>query len=55
VSPASEEFFFEANDPDKWRDWYRVHLGIECERKVAQYSNGGELTILPLSSFGRTG
>jgi hypothetical protein len=26
--------FFKANDPDKWRDWYRVHLGIECEKEV---------------------
>jgi hypothetical protein len=55
VSPASEEFFFEANDPDKLRDWYRIHLRIEFERKVAQYPNGGERTILPLSSFVRTG
>jgi hypothetical protein len=29
--------FFRANDPDKLRNWYRVHLGIECERKLAQY------------------
>jgi predicted enzyme related to lactoylglutathione lyase len=25
--------FFKANDPDKLRDWYRVHLGIECEKE----------------------
>ena len=25
--------FFRANDPDKLRDWYRVHLGIECEKE----------------------
>jgi predicted enzyme related to lactoylglutathione lyase len=24
--------FFKANDPDKLRDWYRVHLGIESEK-----------------------
>ena len=24
--------FFKANDPDKLRNWYRVHLGIECEK-----------------------
>ena len=43
--------FFKADDPDKLRDSYRIHLRIECERKVAQYSNGEERTILPLSSF----
>ena len=51
MSPVSEEFSFEANDPDKLRDWYRIHLRIEFERKVAQYSNGGERTISSLSSF----
>ncbi len=25
--------FFKANDPDKLRDWYRMHLGIECEKE----------------------
>ena len=25
--------FFKANDPDKLRQWYRVHLGIECEKE----------------------
>ena len=25
--------FFKANDPDKLREWYRVHLGIECEKE----------------------
>jgi lactoylglutathione lyase len=25
--------FFKANDPGKLRDWYRVHLGIECEKE----------------------
>jgi len=25
--------FFEANDPDQLRDWYRKHLGIECEKE----------------------
>jgi predicted enzyme related to lactoylglutathione lyase len=25
--------FFKANDPDKLRDWYRIHLGIECEKE----------------------
>jgi predicted enzyme related to lactoylglutathione lyase len=25
--------FFKANDPDKLRDWYRAHLGIECEKE----------------------
>ena len=25
--------FFKANDPDKLRNWYRVHLGIECEKE----------------------
>jgi predicted enzyme related to lactoylglutathione lyase len=24
--------FFKANDPDKLRNWYRLHLGIECEK-----------------------
>ena len=24
--------FFKANDPEKLRNWYRVHLGIECEK-----------------------
>ncbi len=24
--------FFKANDPDRLRDWYREHLGIECEK-----------------------
>ena len=24
--------FFKANDPGKLSDWYRVHLGIECEK-----------------------
>jgi len=33
VSPVSEEFSFEANDPDQLRDWYRKHLGIECEKE----------------------
>jgi hypothetical protein len=26
------ESFFKANDPDKLRNWYLVHLGIECEK-----------------------
>jgi hypothetical protein len=43
--------FFKANDPDKWRDWYRVHLGIECEKEVGAIFNGGERMILPPSSF----
>ena len=25
--------FFKANDPDKLRSWYRVHLGIESEKE----------------------
>ena len=25
--------FFKANDPGKLRNWYRVHLGIECEKE----------------------
>jgi len=25
--------FFKANDPDQLRDWYRKHLGIECEKE----------------------
>ncbi len=25
--------FFKANDPDKLRNWYRAHLGIECENE----------------------
>jgi len=25
--------FFKANDPGKLRYWYRVHLGIECEKE----------------------
>ena len=25
--------FFKANDPDKLRNWYRLHLGIECEKE----------------------
>ena len=25
--------FFKANDPDKLRDWYRAHLGIESEKQ----------------------
>jgi hypothetical protein len=25
--------FFKANDPGKLRDWYRLHLGIECEKE----------------------
>jgi predicted enzyme related to lactoylglutathione lyase len=25
--------FFKTNDPDKLRNWYRVHLGIECEKE----------------------
>jgi hypothetical protein len=25
--------FFKANDPDKLRNWYRVHLGVECEKE----------------------
>jgi catechol 2,3-dioxygenase-like lactoylglutathione lyase family enzyme len=25
--------FFKANDPDKLREWYRTHLGIEAERE----------------------
>ena len=25
--------FFKANDPEKLSDWYRAHLGIECERE----------------------
>ena len=43
--------FFKANDPDKLRNWYRVHLGIECEKEVGAIFNGGERMILPPSSF----
>jgi len=25
--------FFKATDPDKLRNWYRAHLGIECEKE----------------------
>ena len=25
--------FFKANDPRKLRNWYRLHLGIECENE----------------------
>jgi catechol 2,3-dioxygenase-like lactoylglutathione lyase family enzyme len=25
--------FFKANDPDKLREWYRTHLGIEAEKE----------------------
>ena len=25
--------FFKANDPDKLRNWYHVHLGIESEKE----------------------
>jgi len=25
--------FFEANNPEKLGNWYRVHLGIECEKE----------------------
>jgi predicted enzyme related to lactoylglutathione lyase len=25
--------FFKARDPDKLRNWYRVHLGIECKKE----------------------
>ena len=25
--------FFKANDPEKLRDWYRAHPGIECEKE----------------------
>jgi hypothetical protein len=25
--------FFKAHDPDKLRNWYRLHLGIECEKE----------------------
>ena len=25
--------FFKANDPGKLRNWYRRHLGIECEKE----------------------
>ena len=25
--------FFKANDPDKLRNWYRLHLGIESEKE----------------------
>ena len=25
--------FFKANDPDKLCNWYRLHLGIECEKE----------------------
>lgn len=24
--------FFKANDPEKLRNWYRVHLSVECEK-----------------------
>ena len=24
--------FFKPNDPEKLRNWYRLHLGIECEK-----------------------
>ena len=24
--------FFKANDPEKLRNWYRVHLGIDCQK-----------------------
>ena len=27
------EFSLRQNDPDKLRDWYRVHLGVECEKE----------------------
>ena len=37
--------FFKANDPEKLRNWYRAHLGIECERMTARYSNGEKRTI----------
>jgi hypothetical protein len=32
--------FFKANDPDKLRNWYRVHLGIECEKEGGAIFNG---------------
>jgi predicted enzyme related to lactoylglutathione lyase len=25
--------FFKSNDPDKMREWYRAHLGIQCEEE----------------------
>ena len=25
--------FFKATNPDKLRNWYRLHLGIECEKE----------------------
>ena len=37
--------FFKANDPEKLRNWYRLHLGIECENETARYSNGEKRTI----------
>ena len=37
--------FFKANDPDKLRNWYRVHLGIECEKEDGAISNGEQRTI----------
>jgi hypothetical protein len=47
--------FFKANDPDTPRNRYRLHLGIESERKAARYSNGEKRTIQPRSDalFGR--
>ncbi len=43
--------FFKANDPDKLRNWYRVHLGIKCKKEVGAIFNGRERMISPLSSF----
>jgi len=37
--------FFKANNPEKLRSWYRLHLGIECEKKAGPYSNGEKRKI----------
>jgi len=36
---------FKANDPEKLRSWYRVHLGIECQKDDGAIFNGEKRMI----------